>query len=118
MSRTPVVDGIRRLLTEYGPMTPGHLAHELGLPIGRVSETLRRWAKATPRRAYIAAWDRPPENKCPRLVPLYALGDQPDARKPAALPRTVTNRRYWARYAERRRAATPGLDLQTIWSQR
>ena len=111
-----VVDAIRRLIADHGPMSPGQLAHELGLPTGRVSEILRRWAKATPRRAYIARWDVLPDSQHLHPVPLYALGDKPDAKKPAPLSRKVTNRRHWKLRTDRLERFAPGADLQRIWS--
>lgn len=112
---SPVSKRLYSLLTEHEKMTVGELARLAGSTSTKVSETLRRWANAKPRVVRIAGWERPPEYTHTRLVPLYALGSGPDARKPAPLSRQVTNRLYWAKYAQRRRVHRPGLALQQVW---
>lgn len=88
--------GIRSLqvldvLTQFGPMTKGAIAEELGLESSQLGGTISNLMKrcVRPKRArqiYIKRWtDEQVGERCyPRAV--YAIGNKPDAEQPAVDP--------------------------------
>lgn len=107
---TEIASSIRQALTEVGPMTALSLAAYLDLPRAKVAAVLVRLRKQ--REVYIRWWrrdepDRQVRDNRPRAV--YALGDKPDAVKPAPQPARVK----WNRWAAKRRVAPEHKRLVT-----
>lgn len=115
MKRRNVAEAVRAALAAHGRLTIRSLARLAGAPAHQVSELTRRWRTCTPRKAYIAAWTREADARHPHLVPVLALGDKPDASKPAPLTRQQTNREAWQRRRQRIEMFAPGADLQRAW---
>lgn len=111
---TPWGDVTQRMLdalAELGPMTRSELCRAVGADrrtcASVVSRLMRpRQRPVAPRRVHICGWRDDEEGQRRYLRAVYALGDRPDARKPAYKPRLLAaKRRYWARtHAKRGRA--------------
>ena len=86
------------LLRDVGPMSRSEICAHLGRDKDGVSSVVSRLGRASikwPKRIYVQAYvfDQEGERRYPRAV--YALGDRPDARKPAPDP-AANKSRYWA----------------------
>jgi predicted ArsR family transcriptional regulator len=82
---------IGRLLDQR-PMTSPQMAAELGLEKDTVRAAMTRLRKATPKRAYIAAWT---ERGPTKPLPIWQMGDQADAPQPKAQTERQRNKRKW-----------------------
>ena len=87
------------LIEECGPMSRAEIGDHLGIDRRQLSSVVSRMAKTsprTPKRLYIAryVYDMEGQRTYPRAV--YAIGDKPDARKPAPDP-LGAKRRYNAK---------------------
>ncbi len=94
------VAAIERLLFAQGPLAALELAREIGLPRDNVQPVVRRMmldGPRVPRRVYIAGWTVEVEGSKPHLRALYALGNQPDKKKPKAKPPAQVQRELRAR---------------------
>lgn len=102
MTRRPHGDTVADLLYilgEYGPMTRAEMGQYLKVDRRNLSSIITRMGKPTirlPKRIYIERYvhDMEGQKQYPRAV--YAVGDQPDAKRPLPDPKAA-KRRYNAR---------------------
>ncbi len=106
-----VTERMLAALAELGPMTRSELCRAVGADRQTCSSIITRLMRprqrpVAPRRVHICGWRDDEEGQRRYLRAVYALGDRPDARKPAYKPRLLAaKRRYWARtHAKRGRA--------------
>ena len=95
---------VLRLLGELGPMTRAEICRELGPDAKNISSLvsiLIRKQPLMPRRAHICAWvfDMDGERRYPRAV--YALGDEPNAKRPKPQTRAQVVANYRMRLTAR-----------------
>lgn len=93
------VADVIRLLTDFGPMTRVEICQHLGIDRRCASSIVSRMNRDSPRcpkRVYISGYthDHEGERRYPRAI--YALGNQPDVKRPKADPRAA-KRRYNAK---------------------
>lgn len=81
------------LLTASGPMTQRELAEELGLEIDLLRGYIGALRQRSPGVLYVHSYRRDEDGG--RLYPraLWAVGNEPDAKRPKPLPKTVYNKR-------------------------
>lgn len=101
-----VTERILAALEEVGPMTNAEICSHLQLDKCAVGAVVSRLSKASvrkPKRIYITHYvhDSEGARRYPRGV--YALGDQPDARKPKSSTKEI-KARYWAKKKLRMKA--------------
>ncbi len=93
----PSYAAIRALLAEHGPMTRSEVqAFWPAADQFRVSASISTMHKGVQltRCIYIARWVRKQEDTRDQLRAVYALGNQPDARRPGTLTNAERTRRY------------------------
>ncbi len=87
-------DQVHKVL-QRGPASCTQLAEETGLSAGRVYAAMKLLRKHTPRLARIQSYGI---NKHGRTVPVYALGDAPDAKRPpVVVPNAASAMSYCVR---------------------
>lgn len=103
------------VLAKVGPLTSREIAeffpgvsHE---NVSAVVSTLRNLA--TPR-VYICAWTRDNGHGKTYLRAVYAIGDEPEARK----PRPLSNRERCARHRAKRRPTAAAGTPNSVWTWR
>lgn len=98
-------EGIVRLLKEHGPMTVRELAEELGATVRHISGSLASLRNRWPGTVRIAGYRRDEDGGLLYPRALWALGGQPDARRPGRLSKQEYNRRE----RDARRARVPSI---------
>lgn len=112
-----LIASITRVMEKGGEMTRADICAELGLSHDRVSAVISRMHRDTPvtgKQVYICRYvfDAEGKRRYPRAV--YALGNLPDAKKPAS--QRKENRR---RYEENRKARVATVRLDSAgWTRR
>ena len=102
------VQRVLAALAEYGPLSRDDLQEELGLTSQQMYNTMygiRDHDKIHGKRVYIVKYIRSLAEHYVSNIPVYALGDLPDAPKPAKQAR----RNVWLRF-EKKRAARRARD--------
>jgi hypothetical protein len=93
------------LLDSIGPMSTVELVRLTGRDREKVNESLRLLRRSTPKRIHIARYERQ-QNTGGRCIPIYAVGDLPDAPELPGLSHKVRNEMYRERHRARIRART------------
>lgn len=99
-------------LEHVGPMTASDMQQHLGLerPMGgSVMARLTQKTKTMPKRAHICDWRREQDGQRSILRAVYAFGDKPNKRKPAAKSHTESTREYMRRCQRKARSVDPGI---------
>lgn len=99
LNRGPLVIKTLDAMKEYGEITGVELAEHLGIDIRVAHGTLKRLSTRTRaglKRMYIMRWDSDHQGAKRYPRPVYALGDQLDARKPKA-DQLARKREYYHR---------------------
>lgn len=91
-----LVEKITTLILNYGPMTRGEICEHLDRDRQEVASIVSRMSKpgkTLPKRLYILryVYDQENERRYPRAV--YAIGDNPDAKRPG--PQVKENKRRY-----------------------
>ena len=106
---------VLQTIEHCGPISRAEIQRLTGLSELQVVRALASFRRAgLPVR--IAAWDRQPPGHQGPQIPLYAIGTNPDARKPPPIPHRVRD----AAYRERHRAIyrlTKGIDQSDPFRQ-
>lgn len=100
-----LVAAILSLLAEQGALTRDEIDTQLAVPGRTVAQTLTRLRLVTrdrPKRVYIQRWVTDAEGQKLYPRPVYALGDRPDAPKPARNRQAANQRYYWSKKARTR----------------
>ena len=92
---SPARDAVLQLLKDHGSLSCREMAEELGRPISSMSSLITRLRQSgVPIR--IACYRHQPDGRQGSLVPVYALGTEPDSQYPR-LPSIKTRRRVYNR---------------------
>lgn len=106
------------MLDTIGPMTAAELERLMNRSRPSVNESLRLLRRSTPKRIHIHRYDRQPDGTRGRCVPVYAVGDLPDAPEPGGLSSKQRNEKYRQRHRARlnaRNRARRGSVGPNIW---
>lgn len=91
------------LLDSVGPMSTMELVRLMGRDRDRVNQSLRLLRRSTPKRIHITRYERQ-QNKRGRCIPIYAVGNLPDAPELPGLSSKERNAAYRERHSARLRA--------------
>lgn len=91
---------VRETLAACGPLTSHDVASFFPESTHQaVAGILSRMRRLAVRQAYVQTWTRERQKSKEYLRPVYALGDSPDAKKPAKLTNAQCCRRWKAKQA-------------------
>lgn len=96
------------LLDSIGPMSAVELVRLTGRDREKVNESLRLLRRCEPKRIHITRYERQ-QNKGGRCIPIYAVGNLPDAPELPGLSHKKRNEMYRERHRARIRTRTEVL---------
>lgn len=86
---------VLQLLSELGAMTNTDIAAMTGRSVVSCNDSIRRLRKR--KLVHICKYERQPDGQSGSLIPIYAVGDLPDAKRPKRIDHNEVSRKSWAR---------------------